>query len=282
MGVKNKEFEKQMIEINKTPIMLVDSPYLTYNRLYASIKMYTNKHKKKINNEDIETDEFLNIFKKNYFKTLKKMIKRFRIKFVNVYLVRDCPRDNIWRINEFNNYKKNRETTLKYKKNKLDVGKIFRYVYSNIYPFLVENYGINVIKVNEAEADDVIAVMTKYYNYVNQCNNIYIVSEDKDMYQLLKYKKVQIYSMKFKRLGLNINYEDILRDKIINGDKTDNIPSINIKEIDLDNNINTERKLRLKRNMKIIDFDYIPKYIEKRVCDEVNYIQNMMTNNYIS
>ena len=282
MGVKNKEFDKQMIEINKTPIMLVDSPYLTYNRFYASIKMYTNKHKKKINNEDIETDEFLNIFKKNYFKTLKKMIKRFRIKFVNVYLVRDCPRDNIWRINEFNNYKKNRETTLKYKKNKLDVGKIFRYVYSNIYPFLVENYGINVIKVNEAEADDVIAVMTKYYNYVNQCNNIYIVSEDKDMYQLLKYKKVQIYSMKFKRLGLNINYEDILRDKIINGDKTDNIPSINIKEIDLDNNINTERKLRLKRNMKIIDFDYIPKYIEKRVCDEVNYIQNMMTNNYIS
>ena len=141
--------------------------------------MYTNKHKKKINNEDIETDEFLNIFKKNYFKTLKKMIKRFRIKFVNVYLVRDCPRDNIWRINEFNNYKKNRETTLKYKKNKLDVGKIFRYVYSNIYPFLVENYGINVIKVNEAEADDVIAVMTKYYNYVNQCKNIYKVSEDK-------------------------------------------------------------------------------------------------------
>ena len=63
-----------MIEINKTPIMLVDSPYLTYNRFYASIKMYTNKHKK-INNEDIETDEFLNIFKKNYFKTLKKMIK---------------------------------------------------------------------------------------------------------------------------------------------------------------------------------------------------------------
>ena len=88
--------------------------------------------------------------------------------------------------------------------------------------------------------------------------------------------------MKFKRLGLNINYEDILRDKIINGDKTDNIPSINIKEIDLDNNINNEKKLRLKRNMKIIDFDYIPKYIEKRVCDEVNYIQNMMTNNYIS
>ena len=46
MGVKNKEFEKQMIEINKTPIMLVDSPYLTYNRFYASIKMYSNKHKK--------------------------------------------------------------------------------------------------------------------------------------------------------------------------------------------------------------------------------------------
>ena len=121
-------------------------------------------------------------------------------------------RDNIWRINESNNYKKNRETTLKYK-NKLDVGKYLRYVYSNIYPFLVENYGINVIKVNEAEVDDVIAVMTKYYNYVNQCNNIHIVSEDKDMYQLLKYKKVQIYSMKFKRLGLNINYEDILRTK---------------------------------------------------------------------
>ena len=281
MGVKIEYFDKLNIEICKTPIMLVDSSYLTFNRFYASIKMYTAKHKKTIEEEDIETDEFLDIFTKNYFKSLKKMIKRFKIKYINVYFVRDCPRDNIWRINEYKEYKKNRGTTIKYKKNKFNVGKIFKYVYSTIFPFLVNNYGINIIQVNEAEADDIIAIMCKYYNNVNNCNNIYIISEDKDMYQLLKYDKVQIYSMKFKRLGLNISYEDILRDKIINGDKMDNIPSINIKEIDLDNNINTEKRYRLKRNMKIIDFDYIPQYIEDRVCNQVNYLQNMINSNYI-
>ena len=48
------------------------------------------------------------------------------------------------------------------------------------------------------------------------------------------------------------------------------------------NNINTERRYRLKRNMKIIDFDYIPQYIEERVCQQVNYLQNMINSNYIS
>ena len=213
---------------------------------------------------------------------LLSLTQNKEFKYINVYFVRDCPRDNIWRLNEYEEYKKNRGTTIKYKKNKFNVGQIFKYVYSTIYPFLVNNYRINIIQVNEAEADDIIAIMCKYYNNVNQCNNIYVVSEDKDMYQLLKFDKVQIFSMKFKRLGLNISYEDILRDKIINGDKSDNIPSINIKEIDLDNKINTERRYRLKRNMKIIDFDYIPQYIEERVCQQVNYLQNMINSNYIS
>ena len=142
----------------------------------------------------------------------------------------------------------------------------------------MNNYGINVIQVNEAEADDIIAIMTKKYSNNYLCDNIYIITEDKDMYQLLKYDKVQIYNMKFKRLGLDINHEEILRDKIINGDKTDNIPSIYIKEIDLDNKTSMEKEYKLDRNRKIIDFDYIPKYIEERVCNEVNYVQKNRIN----
>ena len=99
------------------------------------------------------------------------------------------------------------------------------------------------------------------------------------MYQLLKYKKVQIYSMKFKRLGLNINYEDILRDKIINSDKTDNIPSINIKEIDLDN-INTERKLRLNVIWKSLILIIFLNILKKSMWWGKLHTK-MMTNNYI-
>ena len=71
MGVTIFENRNINIEICKTSIMLVDSSYLTFNRFYASMKMFTAKHKRPIEDKDIETDEFLNIFTKNYFKTLK-------------------------------------------------------------------------------------------------------------------------------------------------------------------------------------------------------------------
>ena len=63
--------------LTQTPIMLVDSSYLTYNRFYASLKIFESKYNKKVLPEDINDVVFLDIFTKNYFRSLKKMIKRF-------------------------------------------------------------------------------------------------------------------------------------------------------------------------------------------------------------
>lgn len=279
MGVVINDNIKQVIY--KTPIMLIDSSYLTFNRFYATIKMYTAKHNRPIETSDVETVEFMDMFTKNYFKSLKKMIKRFKIKFINVYFVRDCPRKNIWRIREMKTYKKNRGETIKYKNKHFNVGKIFKYVYSSILPFIVKNYRVNIIQVKQAEADDIIAVMTSKYSEIDVCNIIYIISEDKDMYQLLKYSKVRIYNMKFKQLGLNIDPQDILMKKILMGDRSDNIPGLLIKDIDIDkiesiNDImtfNFMNKHVLTKNRKIIDFDYIPTNIVNRICIAVNNLQ---------
>jgi 5'-3' exonuclease len=270
--------------LTQTPIMLVDSSYLTYNRFYASLKIFESKYNKKVLPEDINDVVFLDIFTKNYFRSLKKMIKRFRINYMNVYLVRDCPRANIWRMDEMPKYKKNRDNTTKYQSNKYNIGSIFKYVYSNIYPYLMNNYGVNVIKVEQAEADDVIAVMSKMYNINELCNVIYIISEDKDMFQLLKYNKVKIYNMKFKRLGVGIDPEEFTNKKIILGDKSDNIGGLYIKDIDT-SVVNTDlikiidNNCLLSRNRKLIDFDYIPEEIVDRiyntVCDlQFNYYLN--------
>ena len=259
--------------------MLVDSSYLTYNRFYAALKIYESKYRKKVLPEDIKDIVFLDIFTKNYFRSLEKMIKRFKINFKNVYFIRDCPRDNIWRMKEMPKYKKNRDNTTKYQSNKYNIGSIFKYVYSNIYPYLDNNYGINVIKVEQAEADDIIAVMTKMYNINELCNFVYIISEDKDMFQLLKYNKVKIYNMKFKRLGMNIDPEDFINKKIILGDKSDNISGFYIKDIDT-NLVNSDLvkiiddSSLLTRNRKLIDFDYIPEEIENRICNTVHDVQS--------
>ena len=87
--------------------------------------------------------------------------------------------------------------------------------------------------------------------------------------------------MKFKQLGLNIDPQDILMKKILMGDRSDNIPGLLIKDIDIDkiesiNDImtfNFMNKHVLTKNRKIIDFDYIPTNIVNRICIAVNNLQ---------
>lgn len=81
-----------------------------------------------------------------------------------------------------------------------------------------------VLRVTNAEGDDVIATLAKHTK-----EPVLIISEDKDFKQLLKYSHVTLYRPIKKEFLHNIPSEEIKKDitkHILLGDKVDNIPSI--------------------------------------------------------
>jgi len=145
-----------------------------------------------------------------------------------------------------------------------------------------------VIHIDNAEADDVIAALIK--NRTNSFEKVLILSGDKDFQQLQRYPNVKQYSPVLKKFITCKNSDAFLKEHIIRGDVGDGVPNflsaddslvtgtrqkpISSKKLEtwLHNNPTefcTEDMLRgFRRNEQLIDFDLIPKEIEKNIMDE--------------
>lgn len=87
------------------------------------------------------------------------------------------------------------------------------------------NLNYKVIQVEDAEADDVIAILTKRLEKNENINTIYIVSGDKDFQQLTS-SKVKLYSH-LENAVINCNDKDLFIQKmILSGDSSDGIPNV--------------------------------------------------------
>ncbi len=92
-----------------------------------------------------------------------------------------------------------------------------------------KQFGFNVVKCNNYEADDIIA---SFVNYYNKNNELIVISSDKDLLQLLIFNNTKVYNpVKHKYITDNdvIDIFGVTKDKIIDiltlsGDKADNIP----------------------------------------------------------
>lgn len=101
----------------------------------------------------------------------------------------------------------------------------------NLIPDCCLNFGIDIKKMINYEADDIIASFTKYYY---QTNNIVIVSPDKDLLQLLSFPNVQVYNPVLKkfitetdvRQKFGVSSFQLLDLFALIGDKADNISGI--------------------------------------------------------
>lgn len=182
--------------------------------------------------------------------------------------------DNYWRKKIFPDYKINRR---QFKENAIiDFDSIDKY-YSN---FMIEfqKYFTNIycVRVDESEADDVIAVLTKYHSVVKQ-DHCTVISADKDFNQLLKYPYVTHYNPVMRKQITLFNSEKSLELKIILGDINDGIPSIRkgigikkaqkmiINKADILNSSDNLLVENYKRNMILIDFDFIPDDIQGKI-----------------
>lgn len=79
-----------------------------------------------------------------------------------------------------------------------------------------------VLKVDEAEGDDIIAVLAQKFSAVG--DKTIIVSTDGDFNQLLRYDGVKIFNPMKKNFILNYSHLDYIT-KLIKGDNGDNVPS---------------------------------------------------------
>jgi len=185
-----------------------------------------------------------------YNSCLDKFIKICGVSQKNMYLIRDCPRDEIWRLKHFSDYKHNRADSSSPSK------------YGPYIKYLNEHYSdkyAHTFRVNNAEADDVIAILVQLFSTINPKQIIYIVATDSDYTQLLSYPNVKIYSPKggWEQITCD-NPTKFLADKILAGDKSDCVPRADLSNI-----------LQMIRNAQLIDMQYIPRYIQDRVINQL-------------
>lgn len=163
----------------------------------------------------------------------------------------------------------------------------------------------NVIEVVGAEADDIIAVLSKKFS--SRGSSTLIVSSDKDFLQLQKWPRVDQYSPFHKRFLKTGDPEKLLKEHILRGDKGDGIPNFLSSDASI---INDERQKSLnkkkmevwleqdpkvfcttqtmqsgyERNKMLIDLDQIPQDVADAIWAAYHDPHNTMTDfmNYLS
>ena len=184
-----------------------------------------------------------------FLKQLFKYINMF--KSDEIYVVADS--GGSWRKKIYPEYKANRKE-FRDKHDDID----WEHIFKN-YEFLLHNLQsftpIKTVKIYSIEGDDIISYLCRYSK-----DKVTIVSQDKDMYQLLLLPNVQIYSPRKKDLVWEEQPHLIAEDKIKHGDKGDNIPS-------------AKTTAEYIRNQILIDLINIPTSIDSVIREYIDSIK---------
>lgn len=226
--------------------------------------------------------------------TVLDVLRSYKKQFGSKYgkLVICCDSNNYWRKAAFPYYKSNRKKDRD--KSEFDWGLIFTTI-NKVKAELKENFPYKIVEVSGAEADDVIAIISKNFH---QQEEILILSSDKDFMQLQKYPGVKQYSPAIERFISTDNPKGFVIEHIIRGDRGDGIPnflsaddvldlkkerqkSINSKKLaewitqDPSVFLTTETMKRgFARNQILVDFDYIPQSIQDDILREFENVES--------
>ncbi len=246
--------------------IIIDNSSFNFYRVSASIAWYRKFKPGAV--ADINNDEFVKHMESQYIKHIEKLEKKFNIKRCEFLIARDS---HSWRHKIYDKYKHKRSS------NSVN-GPLIKHLNETF-----KDHFKQVVRVELAEADDIIATYVKY----NQNKNIFIIANDSDYDQLYAYSNVSIYKPKNIEL-VSIKDETpsvILFNKIVNGDTSDNIPaccsnkkvkvellnaiklgecsliSCLLKNMDICPDIYDKYLL----NRELIDFNYIPRSLQMEI-----------------
>lgn len=215
-------------------------------------------------------------------------IKSYKKKYGKQYgeLVIACDGRNYWRKNVFQYYKAGRKKARE--ESDLDWDLIFTCL-NEIREDLKLVFPYKVIRHEEAEADDVIAVLTESTQEFGKYEPVMIVSSDGDFKQLQKYDNVKQFNPMLKKQVTCSNPSAYLMEHIVKaGD--DGIPNIlspddtfvtgtrqkSVTAKRLEEFVKMgflackteEERINFKRNKVLIDFSMIPEYIKDGILAE--------------
>lgn len=271
-------------------LLLIDLSYFIFYRYYAVYNWYKKQNQPAgeaseavANAGEVAAGEaaavpaksvmsdplFIEKYDKLFEQVVSNLVKKHELSWNNVYFAKDCTRDEIWRMSHYPAYKQSREERL----DTFDK-MIFKHSITILIPKLQKKYGgTHILSVDHMEADDIVAVTKKYVRDREPEREIIIVTNDNDYIQLIDdytlIVNLQGYDLKTRIRGTPSEY---LKQKIILGDKADNIPSIAKKigektSFKLSNDDealaalfkkNPDAKKQFDLNTLLISFDQIP------------------------
>ena len=283
-----------MIYTNVNNILLIDTSYTTFHRFFATMRWFSlsqmdifKQHKDDKNYDWSKEPLFIEKYTKMYLESIINLVTKNIFNDSILIFCQDAPSDTLWR-HEFGECYKGNRVDLSEKYN---FKPTFKYTYEELIPKLVrENKNIHSLLIPKMEADDLIALATKFIKYKRPNKIVYIVSGDNDFLQL-GYDNLYIADYK-KDYLIHLSKEEAresLRQKIVSGDCSDNIPSIFPKDEKINNKVkklvkenkeemkkylseNEKAYLLYKQNKKMISFKYIPKHFRKQVYKAIKKI----------
>jgi 5'-3' exonuclease len=267
----------------KPVFIFIDGSYFCFYRYYSLLKWWKIAFPLEALENPLEKPIFVEKFKKTFIETIQNIpSKLFNDKSniimnneIQVFVAKDCKRENIWRNEFFPKYKGTRIYDETFKG-----GPFFKMAYEQ--SLFLEGGVKQILSLDKLEADDCIALSVKYVleKYKNNCD-IYIIASDHDYLQLHS-KNVKIFNLAYKNIAESKtvvgNAEADLEIKIIMGDISDNIPSVFTKcgfktafKCFQDKSFFEKKMLgnevyyhQYQLNKKIIDFRNIPKDLEEQ------------------
>lgn len=233
-----------------------------------------------------DTKKAIDIIRHATLSSLLKYKTDYSSKYGDIILCADGGKN--WRRDYFPYYKAARKG--KREESKTDWKTIFTFA-SELLEELRTIFPYRAIKVDEAEGDDIVAVLTKYLSendvvqegLIETAAPILIVSSDGDFKQLHKFKNVRQWNPLMKKF-VSKPEPDFLLEKVIKGDSGDGVPNVlsnddifmvegrqkpvTAKVMDRfknQNGLSDVDQRNFQRNRTLIDFDYIPNEVQGKI-----------------
>lgn len=218
-----------MIDTSK-PLLLVDLGFALFYRYSATQTWYKHAHpeeKEKLTKDYKWPDNqiFMNKMSELFSKDIIELAKKLKIPLSNVIIAEDCRLANNWRIKIYPEYKAQRAQSRE--KTGWCGGPAFCHILGKILPELIKTTDIKLLSHQNAESDDIISqIVIKNRKDPSGIKKFYIVASDMDYFQLLN-GDTELINMKGVSQSTKMIYkpEEHLLEKILNGDKSDNIPA---------------------------------------------------------
>jgi 5'-3' exonuclease len=254
---------------NSKPIILIDQSYYVFNRYYATNSWFNRRNIEIIDFENIENNtEFIMAFFRHFESDINKIIKKYKTIKTNIIFCCDCSRSDIWRNKIYEDYKSNRIK----KQN-------FNSIMFNLFKNYISNNNYNYCECDNLEADDITYIIQNRIKKEFNNPSIIIITNDNDYLQMYD-KNTIIINMQFKDISLRIKNDPKveLEFKIIYGDKSDNIPKIQIG-LNKENAFKLALMDNIDRNKYLLDNNIIENYkLNKKLVDFTEIPENLIIN----